>query len=332
MTKNGFLYIYVSNETQNWDVFFDNLSVQHITGPIMEETHYYPFGLTMAGISSKALKSNYTENKYKYNGIEQNTDFDLSMYDAFYRNLDPQIGRWWQVDPETEDMEMWSPYVSNYNNPLLYSDPQGDFPILIPIIAYAIAVGEAAATTGLVVTTTVVAANAAQKHYNANAGTVNGSYISGSPLGLTTGEAYQKLHAPAVQKGNSIEKVTLYQPKDVVVVKAKGTSNPTVKKSKEIGQEAHRQIQKEIKDKDPGAQIEKKMELKDGTVVRKDAVESDGTPVIIKPDTKTGRTSAQKREKLLLNNGEKQPKTMLYDPKNPAYLPQSPTYIGPKKQ
>jgi hypothetical protein len=42
-----------------------------------DDGRYYPFGLTMAGISDKVLKSNYTENKYRFNkGSElQNKEF-----------------------------------------------------------------------------------------------------------------------------------------------------------------------------------------------------------------------------------------------------------------
>jgi RHS repeat-associated protein len=126
--KNGYLLVYVSNES-NFTVFFDNLQVVHKPGPIVEETHYYPFGLVMNGISSKGL-SGVVDNKKKYNGIEQNTDFDLNLYDAFFRNLDPQIGKWWQVDPKIDGQEMWSPYNAMSDNPILHSDPLGDTSIL----------------------------------------------------------------------------------------------------------------------------------------------------------------------------------------------------------
>jgi RHS repeat-associated protein len=80
----------------------------------------------MSGISSKAAGG--IQNRKKYNGIEFNNDLDINTYEANYRNLDPQTGKWWQIDPKIESMEMWSPYVSNYDNPIRYSDPLGDQP------------------------------------------------------------------------------------------------------------------------------------------------------------------------------------------------------------
>lgn len=124
--QSGFLYVYTSNEVQQ-DVFFDNLAVAVNSGPLLEETHYYPYGLTMAGISSNALKGlNYPENRKKYNGIEYTKDFDLNQYDAFYRTLDPQIGRWRQIDPAVENFEDITPYNHVLNNPVNMSDPFGD--------------------------------------------------------------------------------------------------------------------------------------------------------------------------------------------------------------
>ncbi len=125
ITKNGYLYVYVSNESKG-NVYFDDLLIEHIQGSLLEETHYYPFGLTMAGISSKAAEG--LENKRKWNvGSELNTDFDINLYETFYRSLDPQLGRFWQIDPETESQESVSPFESMGNNPISNVDPLGDF-------------------------------------------------------------------------------------------------------------------------------------------------------------------------------------------------------------
>lgn len=103
----------------------------------------------MAGISDKAIKSSYAENKYRFNkGSElQNKEFSdgsgLEMYETHLRELDPQLGRWWQLDPAftngvdgtdevndviTEGLKSQSPYASMDNNPVRLDDPKGDAP------------------------------------------------------------------------------------------------------------------------------------------------------------------------------------------------------------
>lgn len=105
-------------------MFFDNLQVVHTRSALLEETHYYPFGLIMAGISSKAINVGLVRNQRKFNGMEYTEDFDLNTYDALFRNGDPQIARWKQIDPKPNIFE--SPYSMMGNNPIMYSDPLGD--------------------------------------------------------------------------------------------------------------------------------------------------------------------------------------------------------------
>lgn len=127
VSRNGYLYIYTSNETSNIDVFFDNLQLTHTRSPLLEEYAYYPFGGEMKGIGSKAMKGlAYINNNYKFNaGSELNEDLDINVYETPYRNYNAQIGRFQGIDQLAELTPSLTPNHFGANNPISFNDPTG---------------------------------------------------------------------------------------------------------------------------------------------------------------------------------------------------------------
>jgi RHS repeat-associated protein len=126
--RNGYVLVYVSNSSEQ-PVYFDNLQVGKVNGNILEENHYYSFGLRISAISSRRFTDQYqgkVPNAYLYNGKElMDEDADLGWLEYGFRFYDPQIGRFQQIDPMADELSSYSPYHYAYNDPVGLIDFMG---------------------------------------------------------------------------------------------------------------------------------------------------------------------------------------------------------------
>ena len=153
-TSEGYVKNTVVNGANNFTYVFqykDNVGNNRISYikdngvlKILEEDHYYAFGLKHNGYSATqqmirgssggfgviinlvpVINPADATYKYMYNGKELQDELGLNMYDFGARNYDPAIGRWMNIDPLAEKSKRFSPYVYCNNNPVFFVDPDG---------------------------------------------------------------------------------------------------------------------------------------------------------------------------------------------------------------
>ncbi len=109
---------------------------------ILEENHYYPFGLKHGNynqtrkdvkyqelaLSKKEVKQVMPEAvkfKYLYNGKELQDELGLNWYDYGARNYQADLGRWFNTDPLAEKYQGFSHYNYTLGNPIRLVDVDG---------------------------------------------------------------------------------------------------------------------------------------------------------------------------------------------------------------
>ncbi|WP_221417884.1 RHS repeat domain-containing protein, partial [Fulvivirga kasyanovii] len=89
-------------------VFFDDMKVVVTESNVLETSDYYPFGLQVAGGFRRVTAK---ENRFKFQGQEHISDLGLNWDSFKWRNHQPDIGRFFNVDPLADDYVYNSPYA-----------------------------------------------------------------------------------------------------------------------------------------------------------------------------------------------------------------------------
>ncbi|HEY3406161.1 MAG TPA: DUF6443 domain-containing protein [Ohtaekwangia sp.] len=155
-TTNGYLYIYVANESNSSsavNVYFDEMKVIHQknnTGlQVTQASDYYPFGMSFNTYQAERLNmiaglppeqgpgqppdpggGDEVYAPFKYNRIlfqdqELQKDLDLGWYQYKWRMHDPVIGRFSSIDPLSDKFVHNSPYAFSENKVVSHVELEG---------------------------------------------------------------------------------------------------------------------------------------------------------------------------------------------------------------
>jgi RHS repeat-associated protein len=116
--QTGYIYAWVSNETQGSKVWFDDLKVTHTYSRVTQATDFYAFG----SVLREQKSPDDLIYRYGYQGQYSERDEETNWNHFELREYDPIIGRWLVPDPYKQ---YWSPYVAFGNNPVNNVDPRG---------------------------------------------------------------------------------------------------------------------------------------------------------------------------------------------------------------
>lgn len=112
ITEPGYVYVYLSNDgEEEREVYFDDFKVEHVKSPVIESSDYYPFGLTY----NNYQRENSLINRKKFQSQEHVDDLGLNWDSFKWRNHQPDIGRFFNVDPLAEKYYYNSPYAFSEN-------------------------------------------------------------------------------------------------------------------------------------------------------------------------------------------------------------------------
>ncbi len=143
----SYVFSYIYNYTDHLGNIRVSYTNNGINAAIIEENHYYPFGLKHKKYGSvdkdlvcvnedcyeigidvvppQARKSY----QYKVQNKEWQDELGLNLYDFHARLFDPAINRTLTIDPKSEMFYSMSPYSFLNNSPLITIDPDGKMSI-----------------------------------------------------------------------------------------------------------------------------------------------------------------------------------------------------------
>ena len=118
-TEDTYKYQYfLKNHLGSIRVMFEDSAS---TANIIQETHYYPYGMKIAGLSYTSISSN---NKL-FSSKELQSEMNLNWYDFHARQYMPDLGVFGSFDPLAEAEITNTPYNYCANNPVNFVDPTG---------------------------------------------------------------------------------------------------------------------------------------------------------------------------------------------------------------